>query len=300
MLSWTLDEDIRRALAGFLPWRSCSGHIFTFKQIMGQNKQWLAIIFTSPFYNHGESTRWHHLRLHVGDAVPQLISTEKCKRRPLYRRCNFSRQVLCHNELIDALIWNHHLGKTRMSTLFPLSPWNRLRHEKCGQWRKKNDRDDGPLPFLKTYILKMIQYITLSPCVVESHPTPGDSRGSSSPSRSLYGVSSHVADGGSACIPIECVQPSLSRSSSLSRSIHSPEHRVIFHPSCSHHVSKVASCSLCHPWLQCPFRFDVLDDRHVCLSLYPRYSEHSSPIHACQDRRHDKTIQRDRIEDYHQ
>ena len=82
--------------------------------------------------------------------------------------------------------------------------------------------------------------ITLSPFAVESHPTPGDSRGSSSPSRSISGISSHGADGGSARIPHECVQPSLSRSSSPSRSIHSPEHHVIFHPSCSHHVPKVA------------------------------------------------------------
>ena len=82
--------------------------------------------------------------------------------------------------------------------------------------------------------------LTLSPCAVESHPTPGDSRGSSSPSRSLSGVSSHVADGGSARIPLESVHPYLPWSSSLSRSIHSPEHHVIFHPSCSHHVSKVA------------------------------------------------------------
>ena len=79
-----------------------------------------------------------------------------------------------------------------------------------------------------------------SPCAVESHPTPGDSRGSSSPSRSISRIPSHVVDGGSARIPLECVQPSLSLSSSLSRSIHSPEHHVIFHPSCSHHVSKVA------------------------------------------------------------
>ena len=79
-----------------------------------------------------------------------------------------------------------------------------------------------------------------SPCAVESHPTPGDRRGSSSPSRSISGISSHGADGGSARIPHECVQPSLSRSSSPSRSIHSPEHHVIFHPSCSHHVPKVA------------------------------------------------------------
>ena len=61
------------------------------------------------------------------------------------------------------------------------------------------------------------------PCAVESHPTPGDSRGSSSPSRSLSGVSFHVADGGSARIPLESVHPSLPWSSSLSRSIHSPE-----------------------------------------------------------------------------
>ena len=82
--------------------------------------------------------------------------------------------------------------------------------------------------------------LTLLPCAVESHPTPGDIRGSSSPSRSISGVSSHVADGGSARVPHECVHPSLSRSSSPSRSIHSPEHHVIFHPSCSHHVPKVA------------------------------------------------------------
>ena len=83
-------------------------------------------------------------------------------------------------------------------------------------------------------------YVTLLPCAVESHPTPGDIRVSSSPSRSISGVSSHVADGGSARMPLECVQPSLSRSSSPSRPIHSPEHHVIFYPSCSHHVPKVA------------------------------------------------------------
>ena len=82
--------------------------------------------------------------------------------------------------------------------------------------------------------------ITLSPCAVESYPTPGDSRGSSSPSRSISGVSSHVANRGSDRIPLESVHPSLPWSSSLSRSIHSSEHHVIFHPSCSHHVSKVA------------------------------------------------------------
>ena len=70
--------------------------------------------------------------------------------------------------------------------------------------------------------------IILSPCAVESHPTPGDIRGSSSPSRSISGVSSHVADGGSARVPHECVQSSLSWSSSPSRPIHSPEHHVIF------------------------------------------------------------------------
>ena len=68
---------------------------------------------------------------------------------------------------------------------------------------------------------------------------PGDGRGSSSPSRSISGVLSHVADDGSARIPFECVQPSLSWSSSPSRSIHSSEQHVIFHPSCSHHVPKV-------------------------------------------------------------
>ena len=36
-------------------------------------------------------------------------------------------------------------------------------------------------------------FVTLLPCAVESHPTPGDSRGSPSPSRSIAGVSSHVA-----------------------------------------------------------------------------------------------------------
>ena len=43
-----------------------------------------------------------------------------------------------------------------------------------------------------------LNVVTLLPCPVESHPTPGDIRGSSSPSRSISGVSSHVADGGSA------------------------------------------------------------------------------------------------------
>ena len=72
--------------------------------------------------------------------------------------------------------------------------------------------------------------VILSPCAVESHPTPGDSRGRSSPSLSIPGVSSQVADGGSVRIPLACVQPSLSWSSSFSRSIHSPEHHFIFHP----------------------------------------------------------------------
>ena len=57
-------------------------------------------------------------------------------------------------------------------------------------------------------IWKSFSEFTLLPCVVESHPTPGDIRGISSPSRSISGVSSHVADGGSARVPHECVQPS--------------------------------------------------------------------------------------------
>ena len=94
---------------------------------------------------------------------------------------------------------------------------------------------------------KCSKTITLSPCAVESHPTPGDSHVSSSPSPSISGVSTHVADGRSARIPLACVQPYLPWSSSLSRSIHSPEHHVVLHPSCSHHVPKVSSYSLCHP-----------------------------------------------------
>ena len=66
-------------------------------------------------------------------------------------------------------------------------------------------------------------------CAVESHPTPDDSRGSSSPSRSISGVLSHVADGGSAPVPHECVQPYLSWCSSPSRSIHSPEVGITKH-----------------------------------------------------------------------
>ena len=83
-------------------------------------------------------------------------------------------------------------------------------------------------------------YCVALPYAVESHPTPGDNHGRSSPSRSISGVSSHVTDGGSDRIQFEYVQPSLSWSSSSSRSIHSPEHHIIFHPSCSHHVLKVA------------------------------------------------------------
>ena len=59
---------------------------------------------------------------------------------------------------------------------------------------------------LVSSIISVVPHTTLSHCAVESHPTPGDCRGSSSPSRSLYGVSSHVADGGSARIPLECGQ----------------------------------------------------------------------------------------------
>ncbi len=54
-------------------------------------------------------------------------------------------------------------------------------------------------------------YLVALTRAVESHPTPGDIRGNSSPSGSISGVSSHVADGGSARVPHECVQPSLSR-----------------------------------------------------------------------------------------
>ena len=50
-----------------------------------------------------------------------------------------------------------------------------------------------------------LDVVTLSPCAVESHPTHGDSHGSSSPPRSISGVSTHVADGGSARITLECV-----------------------------------------------------------------------------------------------
>ena len=56
---------------------------------------------------------------------------------------------------------------------------------------------------------------------VPSHPTPGDSRGSSSPSRSLSGVPSHAVDGWSIYPPLERIQPSLSWSSSPSRSTRS-------------------------------------------------------------------------------
>ena len=35
-------------------------------------------------------------------------------------------------------------------------------------------------------------YLVTLPCTAESHPTPGDSRGSSSPSRSISGVSSQL------------------------------------------------------------------------------------------------------------
>ena len=57
-------------------------------------------------------------------------------------------------------------------------------------------------PKLRLYTLVMIylwyvsHYLTLLPCAVESHPTPGESRGSSSPPRSISGVSCHVADDG--------------------------------------------------------------------------------------------------------
>ena len=108
---------------------------------------------------------------------------------------------------------------------------------------------------------------------VESHPTPGDSRGSSSPSLSISGGSSHVADGGSARIPLECVQPSLSWSSSLSRSIHFSQG--------SRHLPSL----LLSPRAQSSF--GTLDSSvhsglvfsmiHVCLSLHPRYSQYSSP-----------------------
>ena len=59
-----------------------------------------------------------------------------------------------------------------------------------------------PLILFLLYIsLHHTYYLTLLPCAVESHPTPGDSRGSSSPSGSISGVSSHVADRRSARIP---------------------------------------------------------------------------------------------------
>ena len=73
--------------------------------------------------------------------------------------------------------------------------------------------------------------------------------GSSSPSRSISGVSSHVADGGSARIPIECVQPSLSWSSSLSRSIRSPEHHVIFHQKLKYYGIDGKTLHLCESYL---------------------------------------------------
>ena len=141
---------------------------------------------------------------------------------------------------------------------------------------------------LKFFFCKL-NNLTLSPCAVDSHPTPGDIRGSSSPSRSISGVSSHVADCGSARVPMSvsshlCLGAktikkntnstqnkcethrakqyevtsflstdcdlstetcsknvySIGPLSSSPRSIHSPEHHVIFHPSCSHHVPKVA------------------------------------------------------------
>ena len=52
-----------------------------------------------------------------------------------------------------------------------------------------------------------------SPYAIESHPTPLDSRGSFSPSRSIPGIPSHVADGGTTRIPLESVHPYLPWSS---------------------------------------------------------------------------------------
>ena len=59
--------------------------------------------------------------------------------------------------------------------------------------------------------------------------------------------SSHVAYGGSSRIPHACVQPCLSWSSSSSRSIQSPEHHVIFHPSCSAFATLDSGVHSVHP-----------------------------------------------------
>ena len=115
-------------------------------------------------------------------------------------------------------------------------------HSKHALWRNRVSKKLGLAYGIPTVNVDIPLYYTnlTLPCDVESHPTPGDSGGSSSPSRSISGISSHVADGGSSRIPLECVQPYLSWSSSPSRSIHSPEHHIVFRHSCSHPVPKVA------------------------------------------------------------
>ena len=118
---------------------------------------------------------------------------------------------------------------------------------------------------------------TLSPCAIESYPTPGDRRGSSSPSHSISGVSSHVADGGTIRIPLESaaifvlVFLSFSLHSFSRASCHPPS--LLLSPSAQ--SSLMQSLSPLTP--VDPFQFDVLDDRYVCLSLHPRYSQYSSP-----------------------
>ena len=81
----------------------------------------------------------------------------------------------------------------------------------------------------------IIHTSTLSPCAVESHPTPGDSRGSSSPSRSISGVSSHVADRGS----VAPLRPLLEYSSPVS----GPHTKILINK--IEMVQRRAACS-CH------------------------------------------------------
>ena len=119
--------------------------------------------------------------------------------------------------------------------------------------------------------------VTLSPCAVESCPTPGDNRGSTSPSVSNCDFQSHAVNGRS-FYGVQIVQPSCSWPSSPSLSTHLPEHHIIFHSAfLSHHMSKVYERCLCHPRFQCPLRLHVFQHPYIGFSLHPRHSLHSPP-----------------------
>ena len=99
-LAETLDEYIRQEQAGFRPGRSCSDHVFTLRQILGQSKEWNAppyanfIDFEKAFDSIHRDSLWKILRYY---GIPsKLVNVTEM----LYS--DFKSQVVCNTALTDA------------------------------------------------------------------------------------------------------------------------------------------------------------------------------------------------------